>query len=287
MLARTSTVLTLSAGLATLGLLAPVAGAEIIYGVTNTQRLVSFDSSSTGTIASNIAISGLQPAETIRGIDFRPLTGGLYGLGSSSRLYQINTATGAATAVDPAGFTPALAGSSFGFDFNPTIDRIRVTSNVEQNTVLNPATGAGTAATALFYAAGDPNQNANPNIVGSAYDRNFNGGVTSQLYGIDSNLDMLVKQANSAGTLTTVGGLGVDVGENVGFDISPLGTAFVSNSSSLLPQTQLYTVNLATGQLSLAGIVGGNLGLDAIAATPAPGSLALLGIAGLMARRRR
>lgn len=275
------------AGLAGVALLTTAASAEVIYGVTSTQRLVSFDSAATGIITSNVAITGLAPAETIRGIDFRPLTGGLYGLGSSSRLYLINPATGSAAAVDPAGFSPALNGGSFGFDFNPTIDRIRVVSDADQNTVLNPITGGGTAATAVFYAAGDPNQNANPTIVGSAYDRNFNGGGTTQLYGIDSNLDILVRQANSAGTLNTVGALTADFGNDVGFDVSLLGNAFVSNRLGFAPQTHFFTVNLATGQVSLAGIVGDNLSLDAIAATPAPGTLALLGVAGLIARRRR
>jgi len=273
--------------LAGVGALASTASADVIFGVTSTERLVSFDSAAPGVISTNVAISGLRANETIRGIDFRPLTGGLFGLGSSSRLYLINPTTGNAVAVDPAGFTPMLSGTNFGFDFNPTIDRIRVVGNDDQNTVLNPGTGAGTAATGVFYAPGDPNSGANASIVGSAYDRNFVGGVTSQLYGIDSNLGILVKQANSAGTLTTVGALGTDFGNDVGFDITAGGTAYVTNRLSFAPQTHFFTVNLLTGQTSLAGIVGDSLSLDAIAATPAPGSLALLGVAGLLARRRR
>lgn len=271
------------AGVATF---ASTASAEVIYGVTSTQRLVSFDSAAPGAIATNVAINGLQAGETLRGIDFRPLTGGLYGLGSSSRLYMIDPNTGNATAVAGA-FTPAITGTHFGFDFNPTIDRIRVVGNDDQNTVLNPLTGGATAATAVFYAAGDPNVGANPNIVGSAYDRNFNGGVTSQLYGIDSNLDILVRQANSAGTLNSVGGLGFDLGSDVGFDIAPGGTGFVTNAAALTSATQLYTVNLMTGQLTSAGLIGGGFTITGIAATPAPGSLALLGAAGLLTRRRR
>lgn len=268
-------------------LLAASASAEVIYGVTNTQSLVSFDSAAPASILTNVALSGLQAGETIRGIDFRPQTGGLYGLGSSSRLYLIDPVTGAAAQVGPGPFAPALTATHYGFDFNPTIDRIRVVGRNTQNTVLNPATGGGTAATPTFYAAGDPNQNASPSIVGSAYDRNFLGGVTSQLYGIDSNLDILVRQANSAGTLNTVGALGFNLGSNVGFDITSFGTAYVTNSADLLPQTSLYTANLMTGQLTLVGTVGSGLTLDAIAATPAPGSLALLGLGGGVATRRR
>ena len=267
--------------------LAGAASAELVYGVTSGQSLVSFNSAAPGTILSNVALSGMQPSETIRGIDFRPSTGQLFALGSSSRLYTVNTTTGAATLVGPGSFTPALTASQYGFDFNPTIDRIRVVGSDTQNTVLNPTTGGGTAATPTFYAAGDPNQGAMPMIVGSAYDRNFVGGVTSQLYGIDANLNILVRQANSAGTLNTVGALGVDFGADVGFDIAPGGTAFASNRVAFAPQTHFFTINLATGQASLAGIVGDNLSLDAIAVTPAPASLALIGLGGLLARRRR
>lgn len=277
----------LRAGLLATAVLAPAASAEIVYGVTNTQRLVSFSSAAPGIISSNVAISGLQSGETIRGIDFRPVSGGLFALGSSSRLYLLNQTTGAATMIGGGAFLPALNGSQFGFDFNPTIDRIRVVSDADQNTVLNPVSGGGTGVTSVFYGPGDVNQNANPNIVGSAYSRNFVGGGTTQLYGIDSNLDVLVTQANSAGTLATVGALGADFGNDVGFDIAPGGTAFVSNRLAIAPQTHFFTVNLVTGQVSLAGIVGDNLSLDAIAVTPAPGALALLGVAGLIARRRR
>ena len=45
---------------------------------------------------------------------------------------------------------------------------------------------------ALAYAAGDPNAGANPNVVGSAYTNNFAGATTTTLYGIDSDLDILV-----------------------------------------------------------------------------------------------
>lgn len=268
-------------------ILAPAASGEIVYGVTNTQRLVSFDSNAPGIILSNVAMSGAQSGETLRGIDFRPLNGQLYALGSSSRLYTLDTMSGALTQVGSGTFSPALAGMQFGFDFNPTIDRIRVVSDQDQNTVLNPITGGGTMATSVFYAAGDANQGANPSIVGSAYDRNFNGGGTTQLYGIDSDLNILVRQANSAGTLNTVGGLGVDFGADVGFDISPLGTAFASNRVGFVAQTHFFTIDLTTGNASLAGIVGDNLSLDGIAVTPAPASVALLGLAGLVARRRR
>src|SRR4029453_12592543 len=127
-------------------------------------------SSTPGTIFGALGITGLQAGETVLGIDFRPATGGLYALGSTSRLYTINPTTGAATQVGAAGaFT--LSGTAFGFDFNPVVDRIGVVSDADQNLRLIPDTGAlvGVADTPLAYATGDPNFGLNPNVVGAAY----------------------------------------------------------------------------------------------------------------------
>src|SRR5436305_13648743 len=54
-----------------------------------------------------VAITGWQPAEVSQGIAVRPATGELYLVGSSSRLYRLNPATGVATAVGVP-FVPAL-----------------------------------------------------------------------------------------------------------------------------------------------------------------------------------
>ena len=86
--------------LALAGFAAPVS-AETIYGIAavgNSTSLLSWDSATPGSIASGSFVSGLQSNETIVGIDFRPATGQLYALGTSSRLYTLNTSTGAATA---------------------------------------------------------------------------------------------------------------------------------------------------------------------------------------------
>src|SRR4029078_4916552 len=75
------------------------ADAVLLYGVTFDNNLFSFNSTPPGTILSGVYISGLQANEFIQAIDFRPANGQLYGLGSSNRLYTINTTTGVATAV--------------------------------------------------------------------------------------------------------------------------------------------------------------------------------------------
>ena len=117
------------------------AEAESLIGLTTTGRVVTFDSASPGTIISDVSITGLQSGETLLGIDRRPANGLLYGLGSTSRIYSINTTTGVASSAGATPFSPALSGTSFGFDFNPVPDRIRVVSTDTSNFRLNPNTG--------------------------------------------------------------------------------------------------------------------------------------------------
>ena len=155
------------------------ASAAVIYAITGVNDLISFDSATPGTASTPVAITGLAAGDSIVGIDFRPANGTLFGLGSGSRLYSINRSTGAATQVGSDGaFT--LSGLSFGFDFNPVPDRIRATSDANQNLRLNPNNGTLAATDgALAYAAGDPNAGADPNIVGSAYTNRCSGIVTA------------------------------------------------------------------------------------------------------------
>ena len=102
--------------------------AEVLVGSATGQRIVMFSSDSPGDVAV-YKVTGLQAGEEILGVDQRPATAQLYALGSSSRLYTIDLVTSTATEVGTGPFTPALNGTSFGFDFNPTVDRIRIVSN--------------------------------------------------------------------------------------------------------------------------------------------------------------
>ena len=147
-------------------------------------------------------------------------------------------------------------------DFNPAVDRIRVTSDADQDLRLNPNDGSLTATdTPLAYAAGDAHVGANPNVVGSAYTNNFVGAVATILYDIDSALDTLVYQdPANAGQLHTVGNLGVDTTDNVGFDISQ-GTGTAYASLTVGTTTGLYTINLASGASTLVGTIGNSTSL--------------------------
>jgi hypothetical protein len=254
-------------------MLAPCAQAEVIVGLTDTNQLVTFDSAAPGTILSTVAITGLQGGEILRGIDIRPATGQLYGLGSTSRIYRINPFTGAATAVGSGPFSPLLSGTEFGFDFNPVPDAIRIVSEGGQNLRVNPNTGVLLGQdTGLVYAPGDPREGVPPDIVGAAYTNNTEGAVNTTLYAIEALGGFLVRvggpESNpspNTGQLFTVGALGVTTTQPVGFDIAPgTGRAFASVNGGGGP-TRLNTVNLATGQATLVGSIGGGAIIRAIA----------------------
>ncbi|HEX8651360.1 MAG TPA: DUF4394 domain-containing protein [Pyrinomonadaceae bacterium] len=249
-----------------------------IVAVTDDNDILVFNAQRPGTITHQVSITGLQPGEHILGIDYRPANFQLYGLGSTSRLYTINVGTGAATEVGSGPFSPALLGTSFGFDFNPAVDRIRVVSDADQNMRLNPDDGTVAAVdTPLSYAAGDPHAGANPNVVGSAYTNNFQVTLSTTLYGIDNNLDILVRQGGvdgmpspNGGVLTTIGNLGLNAVGPVGFDIASFSDtgdfayAAITGSGG---SSRLYTINLATGKASLVGTIGGNRMIVGIATT--------------------
>ncbi len=245
-----------------------------LAGIAANGKLVFFRSNDPAT-ATSIKVKGLQKKEKLLAIDVRPLNGQLYGLGSTSRIYTINRTTGQATAV--AGpFAPLLAGESFAFDFNPVVDRIRIISDAGQNLRVHPDTGAVVAVDAgLAYAGGDPNFATIPGVVACAYDNNDNIVETpTTLFNIDATRDILVVQnPPNAGTLNTVGGLGVDITTVAGFDISgATGTAYaglvVKDGSKKRLRTTLFTINLATGTATPLGRIGGPWPLTSLTVLP-------------------
>jgi hypothetical protein len=252
---------------------------QTIYALTTSDRLVRFSSADACAITSEVAVTGLGIGETLLGIDVRPATAQLYGLGSSSRLYTIDPATGAATALGSGPFSPALGGDAFGFDFNPTVDRIRVVSNTGQNLRLNPVTGTVAATDfALAYASTDANAGESPSIIGAAYTNPDNDPATGTLlYDIDRQLGALTTQnPPNDGTLNTLGTLGVKLNDLAGFDIAPSGIAYAvlkvtgkDQPKHTCGNSDLYTINLQSGAATRIGSVGTSAPLRGIA-TPAP-----------------
>lgn len=196
--------------------------AELLAGVADGDKLVLFASDDPRDVEV-VKIRGLPRRERILGLDLRPLSGELYAFGSSARLYTINILTGQATEIGSGPFTNALIGTKFGFDFNPTVDRIRIVSDAGVNLRVNPTNGLLAAVDGMLaYATNDVNAGRTPRVVGAAYINNDTNPATGTvLFDIDSSADVLVMQnPPNSGTLVTVGLLGYDVKEAVGFDVA-------------------------------------------------------------------
>jgi len=249
--------------------------AELIVALTSDNRLLTFDSATPATAAATVAVTGLASGEALLAIDFRPATGELFALGGSNRIYTVNASTGAATPVGGAGvFT--LTGTQFGFDFNPTVDRIRITSNTGLNLRVNPNDGT--------LSATDTALTAGFTVAGSAYSNNVAGAVATTLFGIDPTLDSLVIQnPPNAGALVVVGGIGFNA-TAVGFDISGrTGAAYAALQVG--GTSGLYTVDLGSGTATLRGTIApaalgtaSVVGIAAAVVAPPGGGARLLNI---------
>ncbi|MGF1521834.1 MAG: DUF4394 domain-containing protein [Leptolyngbyaceae cyanobacterium] len=227
----------------------------------------------------------------------------LYGITDTNDIYTIDVMTGAATLESTLSPLDFMDGQQSGFDFNPAADRLRLVGSNDQNFRINVDNGAiadfdpdtpgvqpdGT----LTYATGDVNEGVDPNITAVGYTNSFPGapaGRSTQLYGIDFALDTLVLQdPPNAGTLNTVGSLGIDFDTVGGFDIfSPSNddnTAFATSNGTL------YRIDLATGAAAAQGAIGsGDTRLVGLATTevPEPVSMtALMGVGAVAILRRR
>jgi hypothetical protein len=273
-------------------------------------QLSRFLSTSPGT-ATTVNIAGVTVGDTLVGIDYRPQTGQLYGLGVADALdvgtlYVLDPQTGAATVVGTPGMvaffdaTGALVdlpppSAGYGFDFNPTVDRIRVVTGTGLNLRLNPDTGGvvdGNLSMTPPPALNNPDGpiNALPagstGVTAAAYTNSFGqatGGVTTQ-YVLDSASNTLfIQNPPNAGTLTAgqvvmLNGSPLDFVEASGFDIpsdvkvttsatpaTGLGFAALTVGTS----TRLYSIDLSNGRardlgpisISVGGLAAGQTAL--------------------------
>jgi hypothetical protein len=235
-------------------------------------NLVSFNTA-TPTVGTTISIAGVTAGETLVGIDFRPQNGLLYGFGVNSfantgTLYAISIRTGQAAAVGAAGQIAFIdgvgntvdlpSGNNYGFDFNPTTDRVRVTTTTGLNFRINPNTGAPID--------GDNDSSGsvpgiNPDgaitgggISGAAHTNNKPFAGFTRLYTLDSTGDQLEFQdPPNSGTQTLVAPLGVTFTGVNGFDIGASDSAFALLTVGVSATTGLYSINLATGAATLVG----------------------------------
>lgn len=242
------------------------AKAVALTGLTGGNTLVFFDSATPGS-TTTLGVSGLGSA--LLGIDYRPANGQLYGI-TSTGVFAIDPSSGNATSVNT--FTSSFdGGTTSGVDFNPLADALRITGSNGQNLRIGGGgLGATNVDTNLTYATTDTNAGTIPAITASAYTNSFAGtpaGRTTQLFNIDSNLNVLVLQnPPNNGILNTIGRLGVDVGTVGGFDIfSPtngVNTAFAAFAPNGSTAASLYTIDLSSGAATSLGQIGTGAGFN-------------------------
>jgi len=260
---------------------APLAPQTTLYGLTRDNRVITFSSRLAVVPSRVVSVTGLQPGETLIGIDRRPKTGEIYAvgkLGTAGRLYTVNPQTGAATfvatlvsaptATSPGGTPIALSGTEFGFDFNPAADALRITSDTAQNLRVIPSNRVPATGPALkagdTFTDGALNVGGTPatGVTGAGYTNSATSPsqpATTTLYDLDTTRDLLVRQnPPNAGGLETVGPLGYPAGTSAGFDIvtTPAGEfAFAALTLERYPVTVLFQVDLTTGQARPIGVV--------------------------------
>jgi hypothetical protein len=249
---------------------------ETIRAVTASNRLLSFNAGQPQKILSSKALTGLRNGDRLIGIDYRVAKGQLFGLGASGQLYRIDAVSAVAT---PVGSPVALPeGREFGFDFNPTVDRIRVVSDAGFNLRLHPDTGALVDGDAnqpgaqfdgrLAYDSGDRMAAHTPRIVAAGYTYNKDNEKITTNYALDGAAGTLVHQGTkegltpavspNTGRLYTVGMLGAGPFGRASLDISDVSnTAYAGIDLAEGRPTRWYRIDRASGAATFIGTVGG------------------------------
>ncbi|MEO6276230.1 DUF4394 domain-containing protein [Roseateles sp.] len=268
----TITAAALLAACATTEPLGPLAK-ETIYAVTTTNQLVQFNAGQPQKTLSTKALTGLSAGDTLLGIDYRVAKGQLFGLGASGQLYRIDTKTGAVSAVGTAVGLP-IGATEWGFDFNPTVDRIRLVSDSGFNMRLHPDTGAIVDTEPntpglqmdgrLVFDASDVNASKAASIVAAGYTYNKGNDKLTTNYALDGRQGVLVHQGSkegvqpvvspNTGKLYTVGSLGVGSFEKATLDISDVSNAAYS-AITTGGKSIWYRIDLATGKATRIGTV--------------------------------
>ncbi len=230
---------------------APAQAGEAIVGLGNSgTRLVTFDSDAPGAsftktgiplrkVVDRAGVASLEPIDVpLKGIDYDPASGSLYGIGSDARIYTVETTVGIVTPVgDGSSVDPRLANSSadFGFDISPGGGSARVVDTADNSARYDLT--AGTVVTPFDGVLSPPGGR----LSALAYDDG------ADLFGIAAESNALVRIADD-GTVTERGELGISETDSpTALDI--LGSsAFATATRSGEPFSRLTSIDLQTGE---------------------------------------
>lgn len=244
-----------------LGAFSNAASALTIYVVTAGNKLARYDSESPSSITRFGYLTGFTNGDTsLVGCDFRIQDGLLYGLGNNGGIYTIDTVSALMTYKQT--LTVRLEGTSFGVDFNPVADHLRIVGNGGQNLRHDLATGITMVDDPLDYPPASPLNTSGPTafgIVGAAYSNNdYDPATGTTLFVLDSTLKQLsIQSPANNGTLSPITKLSIPFGLFSGIDIlttlkdgkavTNIGYIAVDNGDVT---STLYSVDLFTGTVS-------------------------------------
>jgi hypothetical protein len=240
-------------------------------GLTADGRLLCFPVNSADKAEVVGPVTGLGSADgALIGIDFRVQDGKLYGVGNGGGVYTIDPTSGQASFVNQLTQPLDPMATSFGVDFNPAADRLRIISDTGQNLRHNVGMGGTTIADApLTIMVGTAVVTAT-GVTAAAYTNNdvppAGAPTGTTLYDLATMTDQVVVQSppngipgGVAANLVPTGGFAipVDAGPVAGFDIYSVtvgGVAVDNQGYAVLnigPTSAFYSANFQTGQSTL------------------------------------
>jgi hypothetical protein len=239
-----------------------------VIGLTDRGQLVSFRSNDPDDTRNLGRVRGLQGDSWLIGIDYRVQDGNLYGVGDAGGIYTISPKRWNVSATKVSQLTVPLAGTSFGVDFNPAANRLRVISDTGQNLRHNiddplGVVGVTTVDGVLAYPGVPPAPPVTAlGVTAAAYTNNdLDPNTATTLFDIDTSdlAQVVVQSPANAGLLAATGKLTVNPDSWAGFDIysdvsdddgtSNRGFAVLDVDD----RSRFYEVDLLTGAASRVG----------------------------------
>ncbi|MGW0711839.1 DUF4394 domain-containing protein [Streptomyces sp. NPDC002643] len=238
-----------------------VSGNLKAIGLTADQRLVLFRVDKPGAAAPLGKVSGLKGDTRLVGIDYRVQNNKLYGVGDKGGIYTLREVGAKATKVSQ--LTVALQGTSYGVDFNPAANRLRVISDTGQNLRHNlddPADAPAAGTTAVDGTLTNPpvppatTGATAQGVTGAAYTNNDLVPTTATtLFDLDTTQDQTsIQSPANAGNLAPTGKLGLDAPSNSGLDIYT-STRTGANTAYAVTGSRVLALDLLTGKATLTG----------------------------------
>ncbi|HEX7166632.1 MAG TPA: DUF4394 domain-containing protein [Acidimicrobiales bacterium] len=231
---------------------------EVVVASTADNKVTVFDTEFAGDASDLFPFTGIGEGESIVGLDYSVQDDVVYVLtreGSVGRLYAVDLDL-AAERVGGEVNNINLTGTTFGVDWDPVDEVVRIVSNANENITVNPDTGASTAGPAL---------NGHTTITAIAYSNNNADATSSTLWAVDGGEDTVGTINEATGTYTAIGDLGIDVGTVNGFDIAwapngEPGTAILVGRTAAA-ETTTWAIDLKSGvtaaeRVTVLGVVG-------------------------------